>query len=173
MHGATPTAHQMGFDAFLTLAKECGALSKALTRTELQLIFVRSNINRVDDDTSNDRPDSLLELPEFVGAVSRMAAEKLPKLAERGGMCLAAMTDAFITGFLQPQVLALMSGGGFNASLGEFSLKHVNAWGYARLDANASRLRVEFVRTNRHKDPSGKEVPPGQVWDSVELLPWV
>ena len=68
---------------------------------------------------------------------------------------------------------ASLERGGFNASLGEFSLKHVNAWGYARLDANVSRLRVEFVRTNRHKDPSGKEVPPGQVWDSVELLPWV
>ena len=68
---------------------------------------------------------------------------------------------------------ASLEKGDFNSSLGEFSLKHVNAWGYARLDANASRLRVEFVRTNRHKETSGKEVPPGQVWDAVELLPWV
>ena len=40
-------------------------------------------------------------------------------------------------------------------------------WGYVRLDANASRLRVEFVRTDAHDD-----VAPGQVWDAVELLPW-
>jgi len=68
---------------------------------------------------------------------------------------------------------ASLERGEFNSSLGHFSVKHVNAWGYARLDANASRLKVEFVRTNAHKDDAGREVPAGRVWDSVELLPWV
>lgn len=35
------------------MAKEIGALSKALTRAELQLLFVRANINRVDGDDAN------------------------------------------------------------------------------------------------------------------------
>lgn len=82
---------------------------------------------------------------------------------------------------------------GFDPSLGEFSLKHVNDWGYARLDATRERIKVQFVRTNAwHQDeeddsePSqaaavdgvggvreGKRMPPGSVWDEVEILPWV
>ena len=48
-----------------------------------------------------------------------------------------------------------------------FSLVHANTYGYLRLDANASRLLVEFVRTNPHDG-----VPAGQVWDRVEIPPW-
>ena len=80
---------------------------------------------------------------------------------------------------------ASLERGGFSPALGNFSLAHVNAWGYARLDANASRLRVEFVRTNAHREGEGegsdgplegglgRRVPAGQVWDQVEILPWV
>jgi len=44
----------------------------------------------------------------------------------------------------------------------------VDDYGYLRLDANRTRLLVQFVRTNAHDG-----VPAGQVWDSVELLPWL
>ena len=60
----------------LTLAKQANALSKALTRAELNLLFVRANINRVDggdDSGEKHKQDALLELSEFVGAISRMA----------------------------------------------------------------------------------------------------
>ena len=40
----------MSFDAFLALAKALGVISKELTRSEMQLLFVRANINRVDGD---------------------------------------------------------------------------------------------------------------------------
>jgi hypothetical protein len=91
---------------------------------------------------------------------------------------------------------ASLEKGPFDPSLGEFSLKHVNDWGYIRLDANASRLRVEFVRTNAWHQAvsvegdeedaatgaaavveaggaSSRRMPPGSVWDEVEILPWV
>ena len=85
---------------------------------------------------------------------------------------------------------ASLEKGDFDPSLGNFSLKHVNDWGYIRLDANRSRLRVEFVRT-RAWSPDGadapeaeaamveasgesrRRMPPGSVWDEVEILPWV
>lgn len=57
--------------------------------------------------------------------------------------------------------------GTFNRNDTGFSLAHANTYGYVRANANASRLRVEFVRTNPHDG-----VKAGQVWDSVELLPW-
>ena len=57
---------------------------------------------QVDDDDTNDKPDSLLELAEFVGATTRMAYEKLPHLIADGG--LAAAMRAFVGGFLEPQV---------------------------------------------------------------------
>ena len=68
---------------------------------------------------------------------------------------------------------ASLEKGGFDPRYGNFSMRHVNDWGYARLDANASRMLIEFVRTNAHKDSDGRHVPPGQVWDAIELLPWV
>jgi hypothetical protein len=58
--------------------------------------------------------------------------------------------------------------GGFSPRYGNFSLRHVNDYGYLRLDANRSRLLVQWVRTN-----GGDGVKPGEVWDSVTLLPWV
>jgi len=84
---------------------------------------------------------------------------------------------------------ATLEKGPFDPRLGNFSLKHANAFGYVRLHANASRMRIEFVRTNAHRPGDVHEleeppdadrgwheqglVPPGQVWDAVELLPWV
>jgi len=58
--------------------------------------------------------------------------------------------------------------GSFSRNNTKFSLKHANTYGYIRLDANVARLRVEFVRTNAHDG-----IQPGEVWDSVELPPWV
>lgn len=49
---------RMGLDVLFALAKSLRVLSKQLTREELQLIFVRANINRVDDDP-DDRPDQV------------------------------------------------------------------------------------------------------------------
>ena len=84
---------------------------------------------------------------------------------------------------------ASLEKGPFDPHLGNFSLRHVNDWGYVRLDANASRLKVQFVRTRAWQDGEGggdveaavvgssgavgKRMPPGSVWDEVEILPWV
>ena len=57
--------------------------------------------------------------------------------------------------------------GGFSPKFGNFSIKHLDDYGYIRVDANRTRLHVEFVRTNKHDD-----IPAGQVWDSVDILPW-
>ena len=54
LQGASPSPHEMTYDSFLALAKAYSLLSKELTKNSLQLIFVRANINRVDDNTSND-----------------------------------------------------------------------------------------------------------------------
>lgn len=58
--------------------------------------------------------------------------------------------------------------GGFSPALGNFSRAHVNDYGYLRVDANRTRLLVEFVRSNPHDG-----VAAGQVWDSVVLRPWL
>jgi acid phosphatase type 7 len=63
---------------------------------------------------------------------------------------------------------ATVQSGSFNRNKTKFSLVHANTYGYIRLDANATRLKVEFVRTNSHDG-----IKAGQVWDSVNLLPWV
>jgi len=63
---------------------------------------------------------------------------------------------------------AHVQSGTFNRNNTKFSLKHANTYGYIRLDVNVSRMKIEFVRTN-----AGGGVKDGQVWDSVELLPWV
>ena len=95
---------------------------------------------------------------------------------------------------------ASLERGTFDPSLGEFSLKHVNDWGYVRLDANEERIKVQFVRTRAwHQEGDeddederavptssqaaavdgvggvreGKRMPPGSVWDEVDILPWV
>lgn len=94
---------RMSQDAFFALAKSLGVISKELTRSELSLIFVRANINRVDNDESNDRPDSLLELAEFCSALTRMAAEKLPSLEAEGG--LAVQMSQFLELYCIPQLL--------------------------------------------------------------------
>ena len=57
--------------------------------------------------------------------------------------------------------------GGFSPKFGNFSEKHLDDYGYIRVDANRTRLHVDFVRTNKHD-----HIPAGQVWDSVDILPW-
>ena len=108
LQGASPSPHEMTYDGLLALVKTCDILStKELPKTRLELIFVRANINKVDDDERNDRPDSLLQLSEFVGCVTRMASERLPSLASSGG--LAGQTSEFIARFLEPQLRALLA----------------------------------------------------------------
>jgi len=63
---------------------------------------------------------------------------------------------------------AHVQSGTFNRNNTKFSIKHANTYGYIRLDVNVSRMKIEFVRTN-----AGGGVKDGEVWDSVELLPWV
>ena len=46
-------------------------------------------------------------------------------------------------------------------------MKHVDDYGYIRLDANNSQIFVEFVRTNKHGS-----VGAGEVWDSVVIPRW-
>ena len=58
--------------------------------------------------------------------------------------------------------------GGFSPKFGNYSVKHLDDYGYIRVDSNSTRMFVEFVRTNKHDN-----VPAGEVWDSVEILPWV
>ena len=62
---------------------------------------------------------------------------------------------------------AHLQDGNFNRGNNTFSLVHANTFGYIRVDATPSRMLIDFVRTNAHDG-----VAPGQVWDSVELLPW-
>lgn len=57
--------------------------------------------------------------------------------------------------------------GNFSNKLGNWSLKHVDDYGFIRVDANRSRLQVDFVRTNGQGNISHV-----QVWDSVNVLPW-
>ena len=56
--------------------------------------------------------------------------------------------------------------GGFKSV--PWSVKHVDDYGYIRLDANSTQIRVDFVRTNSHGNVSG-----GEVWDSVTIPRWV
>ncbi len=55
--------------------------------------------------------------------------------------------------------------GGFKNK--SWSVKHVDDYGYIRLDANSSQIFIEFVRTNKHGNVSA-----GQVWDSVIIPRW-
>lgn len=57
--------------------------------------------------------------------------------------------------------------GNFSTALGNFSIRHLDDYGYLRVDANRTRMLVQFVRTNKY---DGGEA--GTVWDEVELLPW-
>ena len=57
--------------------------------------------------------------------------------------------------------------GGFSPEYGNFSMRHLNDYGYLRIDANRSRMHVQFVRTNAHDGAKA-----GQVWDEVTLAPW-
>ena len=51
---------------------------------------------------------------------------------------------------------------GFNSTLyGNFSVSHVDAWGYSRLVATRKSLQMDFIL---NEDQS--------VYDSVEILPW-
>ena len=80
-------------------------ISKELTNAELQRIFQRANINRIDEDDDNDRPDNQLEHPEFVCALTRMAYERFPHLELQG---LDVQTRHFFDEFLTPNVRAVL-----------------------------------------------------------------
>lgn len=104
--GASATPGKMSGEQFINIVKVLGLFSKEFTKSDLQIIFVRANINRVDDDDSNDRPDSLLELAEFVGALTRVAAKRFPLLEKSGG--LAAQASHVIIQFVVPHVRSLL-----------------------------------------------------------------
>ena len=103
--GVSKSPSKMSMDSFLQLAKECKVVSKQLTNQELQSIFQRANINRIDEDDSNDRPDNQLEHPEFVNALTRMAYERFPQLESQG---LDVQMSHFIDEFLTPNVKAVL-----------------------------------------------------------------
>lgn len=92
---------KMTSDAFMTLAKNLGLLSKEFTKTELSIIFVRANINKVDKVQANDTSDNLLELAEFVCALTRVAALKYAALEKEGGV--AAQMDRLLSINCKPQ----------------------------------------------------------------------
>ena len=100
--GIAKSPFLMGMDAFLQLAKG-GAMCKELTNAELQRIFQRANINRIDED-EDDRPDLQLEHPEFVNVLTRCAAERFPKLQG-----IDKQTQAFLGAHLTPIVEQLMA----------------------------------------------------------------
>ncbi|KAF0698960.1 Aste57867_10451 [Aphanomyces stellatus] len=51
---------------------------------------------------------------------------------------------------------------GFSSALGNWSVAHVNAWGYLRLEATIEALAVSFVRNDN-----------GNVYDQTTLRPWL
>ena len=51
---------------------------------------------------------------------------------------------------------------GFSRAIGEWSVAHINDWGYLRVDADPLAMRVQFI-LNRN----------GDVYDEVTLAPWV
>ena len=51
----------MSMAGLFSFARDVRAVGKELTAAELQTIFVRANINRIDDDSSNDKSDRELE----------------------------------------------------------------------------------------------------------------
>ncbi len=58
--------------------------------------------------------------------------------------------------------------GAFSPQLGNFSVKHVDDYGFIRLNATRDSMKIDFVRTRAHDS-----VKAGQIWDSVELQPWL
>ncbi|KAH7476798.1 putative inactive purple acid phosphatase 27 [Phytophthora ramorum] len=50
---------------------------------------------------------------------------------------------------------------GFSDKLGEWSVSHLNDWGYLRIDSTEQEMSVQFV-LNRN----------GVVYDEVTLTPW-
>lgn len=51
--------------------------------------------------------------------------------------------------------------GGFSRDIGEWSVSHINDWGYLRIHSTVAQMHVQFVR-NRD----------GSVYDEVTLKPW-
>ena len=68
--------------------------------------------------------------------------------------------------FIDPNKNLLEFNRGFKNK--SWSVKHVDDYGYIRLDANSSQIFIEFIRTNEHGNVSA-----GQVWDSVIITRWV
>ena len=101
LQSAAGSVECMQFDALLALCKATGVLGKELTKTELQLIFVRGNINRVDDDDTNDKPDALLELQARSQCSSRPPTHRLSPST--------LLITSFLTSLLTPHSSLLTS----------------------------------------------------------------
>jgi hypothetical protein len=85
------------------------------------------------------------------------------------GTCVdAARGERGTTHIVAGSAGASLEKGGFSPALGNWSVKHINAWGYTRIDADRSRMKVEWIKVAQ---PLVGE--PKEVWDSFEILPWV
>jgi hypothetical protein len=51
--------------------------------------------------------------------------------------------------------------GGFSSDIGEWSVSHINDWGYLRIASTETEMNIQFV-LNRN----------GVVYDEVTLTPW-
>ncbi len=54
-----------------------------------------------------------------------------------------------------------LESGGFSPVFGNFSVQHINAWGFSKIDATQISLTLQFVKNDE-----------GAVWDEVSLTPW-
>lgn len=64
---------------------------------------------------------------------------------------------------------ASLEKGNFSNTLGNFSLKHINAWGYTRVKANRTAMHVEWIKVGHPLIGVKAKV----VWDSFTLKLWV
>lgn len=51
--------------------------------------------------------------------------------------------------------------GGFSPIYGNFSVRHINDWGYCRIQATMDTFQIQFVKNDEDN-----------VWDEVSLVPW-
>jgi hypothetical protein len=54
-----------------------------------------------------------------------------------------------------------LEGGGFSNVFGDYSVAHIEAFGYLRLEADSNTLTADFVMNDT-----------GGVWDTVTLTKW-
>jgi len=172
--GVSKSPSKMSMDSFLHLAKECKVVSKQLTNQELQSIFQRANINRIDEDDSNDRPDNQLEHPEFVNALTRMAYERFPQLESQG---LDVQMSHFVDEFLTPNVKAVLDDP-LGQELGGRPCQAVLRRHYARLErvfsAYAAADKVQSPKkgskARKEEQATINDAEWGQMLDDARLI---